>query len=222
MKKACIFDLDGTLLDTLSTIGGYMNEALATEGIPPFALDRYKYFVGDGARTLVRRALAAADALTEEREARVFAVYNRLYDAAPNGRTVPYEGVVSLLTALREQGVKVAVLSNKPDFATRSVVSSFFGSLVDIAHGGREGIPLKPAPDGVLMLLEELSVTADECLYIGDTGVDMDTARAAGLFGIGVTWGFREEAELRQHGACALVNKPEEILVFLSREGECR
>ena len=94
MKKACIFDLDGTLLDTLSTIGGYMNEALAPEGVAPFPLDDYRYFVGDGARTLVKRALTAADAYTEERFERVFALYNRLYDAAPNGRTKPYEGVV--------------------------------------------------------------------------------------------------------------------------------
>ena len=215
MKKACIFDLDGTLLDTLSTIGGYMNEALAAEGIAPFALERYKYFVGDGARTLVKRALAAADALSEACEERVFSLYNRLYDAAPNGKTLPYDGILSLLSTLREKGVKVAVLSNKPDFATRSVVASFFGPLVDIAHGGREGIPLKPAPDGARMLLEELGVTADECLYIGDTGVDMDTARAAGLFGIGVTWGFREAQELREHGACALADTPEEILRFL-------
>ncbi len=215
MKKACIFDLDGTLLDTLSTIGGYMNEALAAEGISPFPMDDYRYFVGDGARTLVRRALAAANALTEEREARVFALYNRLYDAAPNGRTVPYAGVPALLSALKEKGVKVAVLSNKPDFATRSVVASFFGEAVDIAHGGRDGIPLKPAPDGVIALLSELGVTAEECLYIGDTGVDMDTARAASLFGIGVTWGFRTEEELVSHGACALVDSPDEILSYL-------
>lgn len=216
MKKACIFDLDGTLLDTLSTIGGYMNEALAPEGVAPFPLDDYRYFVGDGARTLVKRTLTAADAYTEERFERVFALYNRLYDAAPNGRTKPYEGVVALLTALKDKGVKVAVLSNKPDFATRAVVSSFFGELVDIAHGGRDGIPLKPAPDGVIALLDELGVTAAECLYIGDTGVDMDTARAASLFGIGVTWGFREREELLAHGARALVDTPAEILGFLS------
>ena len=215
MIKACIFDLDGTLLDTLSTIGGYMNEALASEGIPPFPMDAYRYFVGDGARTLVRRALAAANALTEEKETEVFTLYNRLYDAAPNGRTVPYEGITELLAALKEKGIKVAVLSNKPDFATRAVVDSFFGELVDIAHGGREGIPLKPAPDGVLALLRELSVSADECLYIGDTGVDMDTARGAGLFGIGVTWGFRTPEELREHGARVLVSAPREILAYL-------
>lgn len=215
MKKACIFDLDGTLLDTLSTIGGYMNEALASEGIAPFPMDDYRYFVGDGARTLVARALRAANALTEDRQDRVFSLYSRLYDAAPNGKTRPYEGVLPLLTALKERGVRVAVLSNKPDFAACAVVKSFFGDLVDIAHGGRDGIPLKPAPDGVTALLDELSVTADECLYIGDTGVDMDTARAAGLFGIGVTWGFRDEAELREHGASALVHTPADILSYL-------
>ena len=214
MIKACIFDLDGTLLNTLSTIGGYLNRVLEEEGISPFPLERYKTFVGNGARTLVRRALEAADALTEEREARVFARYTRLYDSAPNAGTAPYEGVMALLTALKERGVKVAVLSNKPDFATRSVVESFFGDLVAVAHGGREGIPLKPAPDGALALLEELSVTAEECLYVGDTGVDMDTAREAGLFGIGVTWGFRERAELESHGAKAIIDHPSELSVY--------
>ena len=215
MIKACIFDLDGTLLDTLSTIGGYMNEALATEGIPPFPLERYKYFVGNGARTLVRRALEAARALTEETEERVFAYYTRLYDTAPNAGTAPYAGVKDLLAALKAREIKVAVLSNKPDFATRSVVESFFGKLVDIAHGGREGIPLKPAPDGVLARLDELAVTAEDCLFIGDTGVDMETARASGMRGIGVSWGFRERAELEAHGACAIIDEPLALTAYL-------
>ena len=215
MIKACIFDLDGTLLDTLSTIGGYVNEALATEGIPPFPPERYKYFVGNGARTLVRRALEAASAWSEEREARVFPFYTRLYDSAPNAGTKPYEGIMEMLSALKAKGVTVAVLSNKPDFATRSVVASFFGDRVAIAHGGREGVPLKPAPDGALALLEELGVTAEECLYIGDTGVDMDTARAAGLFGIGVSWGFREREELVAHGAKAIIDHPASLLDYV-------
>lgn len=215
MIKACIFDLDGTLLNTLSTIGGYLNEVLSAEGIPPFPLERYKYFVGNGARTLVKRALEAANALTDEREERVFARYTRLYDSAPNAGTAPYAGIIDLLAVLKARGIKVAVLSNKPDFATRSVVASFFGDLVAVAHGGREGIPLKPAPDGALALLEELSVTAEECLYIGDTGVDMDTARAAELFGIGVTWGFRERAELEAHGARAVIDEPLALTAYL-------
>ena len=212
MIKACIFDLDGTLLDTLSTISGYMNEALATEGIAPFEAERYKYFVGNGARTLVQRALAAAGVTDAETEERVFAVYNCLYDGAPNGRTAPYPHVPELLCELRKRGIRIAVLSNKPDFATRSVVASFFGDTVDVAHGGREGIALKPAPDALLSLLDELGVTKEECLYIGDTGVDMDTARAAGIFSVGVSWGFRSREELVTHGAEALVDDPLAIL----------
>ena len=122
---------------------------------------------------------------------------------------------MEMLSALKAKGVTVAVLSNKPDFATRSVVASFFGDRVAIAHGGREGVPLKPAPDGALALLEELGVTAEECLYIGDTGVDMDTARAAGLFGIGVSWGFREREELVAHGAKAIIDHPASLLDYV-------
>ena len=210
-----MFDLDGTLLNTLTTIGGYLNEALADEGIPPFPLEDYKYFVGNGARTLVKRALAAANALTDEREERVFSRYTRLYDSAPSAKTEPYEGIMALLMTLRERGVKVGVLSNKPDFATCAAVRFFFGELVEIAHGGREGIPLKPAPDGALAMLDELSVTAEECLFIGDTGVDMDTARAAGMRGIGVSWGFRERAELEAHGAEAVIDEPLALTAYL-------
>ncbi len=215
MKKACIFDLDGTLLDTLSTIGGYMNEALAKAGLPTHPLERYKYFAGNGVRLLVERALTEAGVMTKENYDGVFATYNRLYDNAPNGKTVPYPHILSLLAALKEKGIKTAVLSNKPDFATRAVVKELLGEAIDVAHGGREGILLKPAPDSLFSLLAELGVEKEECLYIGDTGVDMDTAAAAGVFSIGVTWGFRDEAELSAHGACAIVHDPLEILSYL-------
>ena len=215
MKKACIFDLDGTLLDTLSTIGGYMNEALATVGLPPFPMDDYRYFAGNGVHLLVERALRAAGAMNEENYDRVFAEYNRLYDGAPNGMTVPYPHILALLDALKEKGVKTAVLSNKPDFATRAVVGELLGARIDVAHGGRDGIPLKPAPDSLFALLDELGVEKGDCLYIGDTGVDMDTAAAAGIFSIGVTWGFRDEAELKAHGARAVAHDPLEILSYI-------
>ena len=216
MIRACIFDLDGTLMNTIGTITHYLNAALGVYGFAPFEEDRVKYFVGSGARLLVERALAAHGVLTEENFRAVFETYNALYDAAPNEGSAPYDGILDMLAALTARGVRVGVLSNKPDFATRAVVSSFFGDLVTVAHGGREGIPLKPAPDGVREILREMSVSPCECLYIGDTGVDMETGRAAGIPTVGVLWGFRSREELEAAEAVHIIAHPRELLPLVS------
>ena len=216
MIKACIFDLDGTLTNTLPTISYYANGALVKNGFEPFEEERYKYFVGNGAKTLIERTLSAQGALSEESFSRVFLDYNRAYDNAPLEKTAVYDGVYALLCALRERGMKTAVLSNKPDFATRSVVAHFFEGSFDAAHGARDGVALKPSPEGALLLLEELGIReASEVLYVGDTSVDMDTGKSAGFFTVGVLWGFRTEEELRAHGADAIVSHPLEILDFV-------
>lgn len=212
MIRACIFDLDGTLMNTIGTITHYLNAALEAHGFAPFGEDRVKYFVGNGVRLLVERALAAHGALTEENFRAVFGTYNRLYDAAPNEGSAPYDGILAMLNGLVARGVRVGVLSNKPDFATRAVVSSFFGELVTVAHGGREGVPLKPAPDGVWEILREIAVSPKECLYIGDTGVDMETGRAAGIPTVGVLWGFRQREELEAAEAVHIIAHPRELL----------
>ncbi len=212
MIRACIFDLDGTLMNTIGTITHYLNAALGAHGFAPFGEERVKYFVGNGARLLVERALTAHGALTEENFAAVFATYNELYNAAPNEGSAPYDGVLALLEGLAERGVRVGVLSNKPDFATRAVVASFFGDRVAAAHGGREGIPLKPAPDGVFEILRELEAAAADCLYIGDTAVDMETGRAAGIPTVGVLWGFRTREELETADATHIIAHPAELL----------
>lgn len=216
MKRACIFDLDGTLTNTLPTISYYANSALTANGFRPFDEERYKYFVGNGAAALVERILTAQGAMSEESFARVFGDYNRAYDAAPLEKTAVYDGILPLLDALKEKGIKTAVLSNKPDFATRSVVSHFFWGYFDVAHGAREGIALKPSAEGALALMRELGIEDPaSVVYVGDTSVDMDTARAAGFFAVGVLWGFRTEEELRAHGADAIVSYPLEILEFI-------
>lgn len=216
MIKACIFDLDGTLTNTLPTISHYANGALEKNGFLPYDEEKYKYFVGNGAKTLVERMLTAQNKMSEENFARVFGDYNRAYDAAPLERTVVYDGIFPLLEALRARGIKTAVLSNKPDFATTSVVKHFFGALFDVAHGAREGIPLKPSPEGAYLILSELGVTEpSSVLYVGDTSVDMDTGKAAGFYTVGVKWGFREEKELQEHGADAVVSHPLEILELI-------
>ena len=124
---------------------------------------------------------------------------------------------VEMLAGLKTLGIDTAVISNKPDFAAVNVVKLFLGELVDIAHGGREGIPLKPAPDGVFEIMEEAGVTADECIYVGDTGTDMETGKNSGIFSIGVLWGFRKEDELLENGADMIVSHPLEILDYAKK-----
>ena len=214
MKKLCLFDLDGTLMNTIGTIAGYANQALAEAGLRTFTEEDYKYFVGNGARLLIERALKAQNAMTEENFKKVFARYNELYDGAPYEGSAPYEGVCELLSHLASHGILTAVLSNKPDFATRAVVSHFFPShTFSAAHGGRDGVALKPSPEGALLILEELGgISPRDVLYIGDTAVDMDTGRAAGFETVGVLWGFRKEEELRAHHATHIVSDAKDIL----------
>ncbi len=214
MKKLCIFDLDGTLMNTLGTIAHYANTALSEQGLRTFPEEDYKYFVGDGAKKLIERILKAQGAWSEETYKTVFARYNELYDGAPYEGSAPYEGIPALLSALASHGVLTAVLSNKPDFATRAVVAHFFREhTFSAVHGAREGVALKPSPEGVLLLLEELGgISPEDVLYIGDTSVDIDTGKAAALETVGVLWGFRTEAELREHGAAHIVGKAGEIL----------
>ena len=143
----------------------------------------------------------------------VLKAYNAAYDTNPVYKTVPYEGILDLLSALKARGIKVGIVSNKPDFLTRPLACDFFGELVDLAVGGKVEIPLKPNPDAVLNMLSEFSLTPSECAYIGDTGVDMLTGKNAGArLTVGVLWGFRKKAELIDAGADVIVSRPEEIL----------
>jgi len=214
MKKLCMFDLDGTLMNTLGTIAGYANRALTENGLSAFPEDDYKYFVGNGAKVLIERALAAQNALEAHAYQKVFAKYNELYDGAPYEGSAPYAGIPELLAALSAHGIKTAVLSNKPDFATRAVVKHFFPDHTFFAvHGGREGVALKPSPEGALLILEELGgIAPEDVLYIGDTAVDMETGRAAGFKTVGVLWGFRGREELEKADAAHIVDVPQEIL----------
>ncbi len=217
MKKLCIFDLDGTLLDTLPTISYYCNLTLREFGLPEIEEERYKYLAGNGAKVLIERMIAEVGAEREEYFDKMFEFYNREYDKNFSYLTKVFDGVPELLKGLADIGIKTAVISNKPDFAAVSVVKMFLGDLVYIAHGGREGIPLKPAPDGVFKIFEEAGVTADECLYVGDTGTDMETGKNSGIFSIGVLWGFRKEDELLENGADLIVSHPLEILDYAKK-----
>ena len=210
--KTVIFDLDGTLLNTIDTITFYANKALEKFGFKTFAADDYKYFVGNGAIKLIERALTAAGGYTEEEFNKVFTYYNEIYNADSLYLTRPYDGILELLKKLKENGIKTGIISNKPDFATVDVVKKVIGdNLIDICHGGRDNFPLKPDPASTLDILKDLSADKEISAFVGDTYVDMATGNAAGLHTIGVKWGFRTEKELKEAGAEFIVESAEDL-----------
>lgn len=216
MIKACVFDLDGTLLDTLTTIAYYGNLALNKFGIRSIEIDEYKYLAGNGAKILIERMLKATDSYSEEMYEKVYEYYNEQYNANTKLYTKPFPGICELLGELKKRNVLTGVISNKPDFAAvNAIKDSFEDGLIDVAHGQIEGVKIKPEPDGAIMVLNELGVKADECLYIGDTWVDMQTGKNLGAYTIGVLWGFRDYDELKSNGADMIVEKPDEILEYI-------
>ena len=213
--KACIFDLDGTLLNTLTSITHYVNEALTREGARHISMEECRVMVGKGARNLLERSLTLVGHEVADFEA-FFSAYDAQYNAAPAYLTEPYEGIVSLIETLRHSGMRLAVLSNKPEGAVRPLVEHFFGDAIEIVAGGKAGVALKPDPMAVAPVLRALGLSAEETAFIGDSGIDMKTAKnyGAGL-AIGVLWGFRDREELLAMGADALAASPAEILGIL-------
>jgi phosphoglycolate phosphatase len=207
--------LDGTLLDTLTDIAVSANLVLESLGYPPHELDGYREYVGAGVRVLFERALpdGAADDATVSRCAELFRdEYGRHWNVA----TRPYDGIAELLEAVVQRGVKMAVLSNKPDAFTRRCVEHYLSAWpIDPVLGQREGIPRKPDPAGVLEILESWKTPADRCLYLGDSNIDMQTAVAAGVYAVGATWGFRSAEELLSSGARRLIEHPLDLLPLL-------
>jgi phosphoglycolate phosphatase len=211
--RAALFDLDGTLLDSLHDIGAAMNHALTTQGLPVHPLSDYRHFVGEGVQVLVSRAVAPEHAHLREP---VLATYRAFYAEHMMDHTRPFPGVREVLERLVGEGVKLAVLSNKPDASTRRLVEALlpdmpFGAI----YGERAGVPRKPDPTSALGIAAELGVEPGDCAFVGDTAVDMDTARAAGMYGVGVTWGFRDVEELQTHGARVLARTADELLQAL-------
>lgn len=216
MIRACIFDFDGTLADTLTTISHFLNRALSECGYPTLTKEDFRYLVGNGADRLIRDTLAAVG--SEVTEARVLALrraYDNGYDNAPLHLTAPYDGVCELLTKLKERGILLAVLSNKPHYLTAEITTALFPDTFDLCYGQRAEVARKPAPDGALQIAEALRVLPEECLYLGDSGVDMKTGTAARMKTVGVCWGFRTREELLENGAEFLVTHPLEILDLL-------
>lgn len=217
MKKAVIFDLDGTLADTIASITYCGNLALSRFGLSSFGEEDYKHFVGDGAAMLIRRALLAAGDERLEHFDEVYEAYLEIFAKDCMYQVKPYEGICALLEELKRLSVRIAVLSNKPDRDSLRVVEALFGKgYFDFVQGQRADIPRKPDPAGVYRIMEALVLPAGDFLYVGDSGVDMKTGRAAGIFTVGVLWGFRDRKELVENGADAVISKPLELLSHLT------
>lgn len=212
MKKLAIFDLDGTLLNSIDDLGKAANYALEQKGYPIHNMASYPFLVGNGVRNLLLRALPE-DARTESVINDVLKNFKEYYNEHNCDYTTPYEGITELLEALSQIDVKIAVASNKYQQATEKIVKHYFPNIEFVAiNGQKEGIPVKPDPSIVFDILAKAETTKDETIFIGDSGVDMDTARRACIDSIGVTWGFRPEKELIEHFADTIVHKPSQIL----------
>ncbi len=211
MIKLCIFDMDGTIVNTIDTIAHFANTALAEFGFEAIPTDKYKIMVGNGSEVLVERMLNH-HGKTRADVPKLHPWYVKAYDDDFMYLTAPYEGIVDMLKCLKEMGIKTAVLSNKDHSTAGKVAEELFEEgLIDLCMGARPGVPLKPQPDAVFEIMEHFGAEKEDCLYIGDTATDITTAKNAGLFSIGVLWGFRSEDELKNAGADAIVSDPDEI-----------
>jgi phosphoglycolate phosphatase len=215
MIRAVIFDLDGTLVNSLADLADSMNEVLAACGHPTHPEDAYRRFVGDGLAQLVERALPA-----EARQDQVVELLTRrmseVYAGRQTARTRPYPGVPELLGALAERGLRTAILTNKADGPAREIAAALLEPHVfDRVRGARPGVPLKPDPTAALELASELGTKPSSCVFVGDSEIDIRTGRAAGMPTIGVTWGFRAERDLIASGARRIVRHPVEVLEVL-------
>lgn len=214
---AVIFDLDGTLLDSLVDIAQAANEVLAELHLPVHDVDAYRFLVGEGVAVLFERAVPAArrePALIEQ----CVAGFRRIYAQHWNRHSRPYAGIPELLDGLVHRRRKLAVLSNKPQEFTEQCVREYFSTWpIAPVLGQRPGVPRKPDPAGALEIAELWRVRPAECLYLGDSMVDMQTAVRAGMFAVGALWGFRPRDELEAHGAAALVAQPRDVLALLDR-----
>lgn len=212
MKYSCyIFDLDGTLLYTLKDLANSVNYAMEQSRYPTHSIDEVRNMVGNGVKVLIERAVPSGTSREETLHA--LSIFQQHYLIHNQDTTRPYEGIMEMLNALKQAGKKVAVVSNKFDKATKALCDKYFPGLIDIAVGENEaaGIRKKPYPDMVMEVMQELGVSADESVYIGDSEVDIDTARNASLPCITVLWGFREKDFLKEKGATCFVTSPLEI-----------
>ncbi len=209
-----IFDLDGTLIDSLEDIADATNNTLAAFGMPVHPVDAYRHFVGNGVQVLLERALPKDH--SGPPPDRFVESFKQLYRRHLNVKTRPYAGIDEVLRRLTDQGITLAILSNKPDEFTKVCASRFFPDIAfSVIYGLRDGVPRKPDPRSALEIAAVVGVLPEQCVFVGDSSVDMATGRAAGMCCIGVSWGFREPAELAAAGADLVIDHPHELVDYV-------
>ncbi len=206
-----IFDFDGTLVNSLPSIAYFANKALNKFGLPSISEERYKMLVGNGAVNLTKRMLKEVGADPSMFDD-VYHEYYDTYDKNFSYLTEPYDGIIDMLKELKKSGCKTAIVSNKPDVTTKKICDDLFGDLIDICRGQVDGFPIKPDPAGVLEVIRQLGVKKEDCVYCGDTITDMETGKNAGLYTIGVLWGFRDIDEIESGNPQLIVSHPSEII----------
>lgn len=209
---AVIFDLDGTLTDTLGDLRNSVNYALNQFGFPERSLDEVRSFVGNGVRRLIY--LSVPGNTSEEVSEKCLDVFKEYYKENSLVETKPYDGIIEMIEKLRKDGVKTAVVTNKMHEAAEDIVRIFFGNLIDVTLGQVDGVAQKPQPDGINLVLEKLGVSKEKAVYVGDSEVDCITAKNAEIPCVGVTWGFRDRDVLIENGADIIVDSPEDIIKY--------
>ena len=214
--RAVVFDLDGTLLDTLEDLADSMNRVLRDKGLPTHPTEAFRSFVGNGAAMLVSRALPP-EKRSDELTADCLEAFHREYNRNWKMKSKPYSGVSKLLDALTAKHIEMAVLTNKPQAFAELCINEFLSDWeFAVILGQRDGVPMKPDPDGPREIVRRLEIPSDAFLYLGDSDVDMKTAVNAGMLPVGAQWGFRSERELRESGAVEVIGRPTELLKFVS------
>lgn len=214
MLKACIFDLDGTLADTLESMAYVTNIIMEKYHLKKLPVDGFRYYSGEGAHMLIERCLkdAGDPGLAHQEEAEK--AYREMFAADPMYKVTHYKGMPETIKELKKRGVKLAVCSNKPHLAALKVIKQMFGDSFDMILGQSEEIPRKPSPQGALKIAASFGVKPEECMYVGDTRTDMETGRAAGMFTVGALWGFRDRKELEENGADRIAEKPQDLITI--------
>lgn len=222
MEKACIFDLDGTLIDTLDSLTFSVNEMLKRLELPVITREQCRVFIGNGARALVEDSIRSV--MPDADEAFVeyaMPVFSEVFAQYCTYKIVAYDGILDLLKELKNQGYKLAILTNKPHARTLDIEQQFFGhGVFDFVQGQCEGVPRKPDPSSLEYVMEKLHVSKEACVYVGDSEVDIETGIAAGVTTVGVTWGFRDRSILEEANATYVFDKVEEVIHFIDHWGE--
>ncbi|MBQ9604359.1 MAG: HAD family hydrolase [Firmicutes bacterium] len=216
MYKLAIFDMDGTILDTIQDLANGVNHALTCMGMPTRTVEYVRSIVGNGIRTTL--TLCAPQGITEDELNSLHEAFTPFYEKHRTDNTGAYAGVKELLQKLRKDGIKTAVISNKSDESVKALCVEYFDGLFDMPRGLVEGVPKKPAPDSVNTIIEKFGVEKSEAVYIGDSEVDVQTAKNAGIDGIFVTWGFRGREQLKENGAVVIADNTEEVYILIKQQ----